>query len=145
MLHSRHIVVVDFPDGKTETVYQGADITAAEKAKDKAIREGSAEAVIVFHHPTPGQVRYPIREAQEAKERAQLAESAAAGQTAENRLLAAKHRAEANALLAKADALDGKAPAPQPVAESPAVPQAPQLPKPPKPTKPPKSGKTAAR
>jgi hypothetical protein len=84
MLHSRHIVVADFTE-KTLTVYQGPDITAANKAMAAEVAKGEAEAVLLFSHPMPTSVRYPLQDKaaiQARADEAKLAEKAAADQEA---------------------------------------------------------------
>lgn len=91
MLHSRHIVVADFPGGKTATVYQGGDWSAAQKAMSAEVAKGEAEAVILFSHPTPTWARYPLQDkaaAESAANEIKLAQEAATAREAD--LLEAK-------------------------------------------------------
>lgn len=83
MLHSRHIVVADFPEGKTLMVYQGADVTAAGKAMAAEVAKGEAEAVLLFSHPMPTSVRYPLQD--KAAIQARVLEAKQAEQTAADR------------------------------------------------------------
>jgi hypothetical protein len=76
MLHSRHIVVADFPGGKTATVYQGADWVSAQEAMAAEVAKGEAEAVCLFSHPLPTTVRYPLQDKAAAAARAEEAEAA---------------------------------------------------------------------
>lgn len=109
MLQSRHIVVADYADGKTETLYQGPDYQEAEKAKEKAVQEAKAEAVMVFHHPSFSQIRYPFQEAQVAEERRQ--QTARAEKAAQERMLkdAQAKRETAKKLVAEAKKLETEA------------------------------------
>ena len=82
MLHSRHIVVADFPGGSSQTLYQGADPVAAFKAMAEETAKGEAEAVLLFSHPMPTSVRYPLQDKAAAEARA--AEAKAAEERASN-------------------------------------------------------------
>jgi len=76
MLHSRHIVVADFPEGRTITLYQGSDSIAAFKAMADETAKGEAEAVLLFSHPMPTSVRYPLQDRAAAEARAAEAKAA---------------------------------------------------------------------
>lgn len=109
MLHSRHIVVADFPDGTTETLYQGEDALRAEKSMEKACLEAKAEIVLIFHHPPIGRVRYPIQENVDAEQRATQTERLAAAAEEQRKQKAADLREQAKKLTAEAKQLE-KAP-----------------------------------
>jgi len=119
MLHSRHIVVADFPDGRTRTLYQGPDQAAAEKAMELAIARAEAEAVIIFSHPLITRMRLPLQEAAEAERRAEEAEALkTAAITKEAQDLAAK-KAQHAALTAEIAELEkAQDPDPEPAKKS---------------------------
>lgn len=107
MLHSRYIVVEDFPDDSTRVVYNGASSIEAQKAMGKSIHEAKADAVIFFSHPISSQVRYPAREKLEIAERAEHAKKAISAEAVTRQQQAALKRANAARLVAEADALEG--------------------------------------
>ena len=109
MLHSRYIIVADFPGGKTVTVYQGADCVAADRAFAKAIEEGKAEAVVEFCHPMPNRVRHPLQEISAAEDRAKEGERREASERDARRIAGEGKRAQAEALLLEAEKLDAEA------------------------------------
>jgi hypothetical protein len=94
MLHSRHIVVLDFPDGKTETVYNGPSSAEAKDAFDKAIAKCEADTVLLFSHPMPSLIRHPQQEAAAAKERKEFSEVRANAEEQKKAADIAKHKAE---------------------------------------------------
>lgn len=109
MLHSRYIVVEDFPDNTTRVVYNGASSIEAQKAMGKSIDEAQCQAVLLFSHPNANQVRYPAREKQEIIERAEHAKKAINAETVARQREATLKRANAARLISEADALEGKA------------------------------------
>lgn len=109
MLQSRHIVVVDLPDGSTETRYQGSNVIAAEKALAEAIAEGKGAAAVVFHHPIPSRIRYPLQEKQDAARRVKEAEEAANAEANRNTRVAQEKRDQAKKLNAEAKRLEAEA------------------------------------
>lgn len=106
MLHSRHIVVADFADGSTRTLYQGADSAAAEKARLAEIAKGEADAVVIFSHPTPLTVRYPAQEKKDAAQRALESERQANAASASKQKAIEDKRAESKRLAAEAKRLE---------------------------------------
>ena len=90
MLHTRHIVVADFPNGTTRTLYQGPDAAAADRELERCVNEAKADQVLVFNHPIAARVRQPLqeaidiaRQAEESKNRQTLAAVKAAADLAQ--------------------------------------------------------------
>jgi len=109
MLHSRYIVVVDLPNGETETAYQGPDSAKADRVFAEKSADSRADAVLLFCHPLYSRVRYPIAEALGVKERAaENDRRAGLAQTAKARLLASKV-AQAKALATEISGLESEA------------------------------------
>jgi hypothetical protein len=109
MLLSRYIVVSDFPDGSSDCLYNGSDSVAASKAMAGAVEKGEAQAVLIFAHPTHSQVRYPLQEKLDAKERVARAEEVKTAGVSTKKTEAAAHREKAKQLTADAKRLEAEA------------------------------------
>lgn len=73
MIHDLHIVVADLLNGEVEAIYAGTDSLKANGFFDKAGPE--VEAVRLFSYPAATRLRYPAKEAEEAKDRQALMEA----------------------------------------------------------------------
>lgn len=109
MLHSRYIVVEDFPDGKTEVLYNGPDSAKAQAALTASTKRGQADAVILFAHPPTNQLRYPAEEKKTLEERAKAEERTAEQAANAKKIEAAGKREKAKQLTAEAKRLEAEA------------------------------------
>jgi hypothetical protein len=109
MLQSRYIIVADLPDGKTKTLYQGSDAVEADKVFQQAYEAGKAEAVLKICHPQAQQVRFPARDAEEAKLRASAESDRAQAEAEAKRLKAQEKLEQSKALAAEAEKLKAEA------------------------------------
>lgn len=109
MLHSRYIVVEDYPDDSSRVVYNGASSIEAQKALGISVEKGEAQAVLYFSHPMHNQVRYPLQEKAEVAERARQSELARNAEANRKTLQAQAKRDQAKKLAAEAAALEAQA------------------------------------
>jgi hypothetical protein len=109
MLQSRHICVADYPNGKTETLYQGASLAGATAAQARAVEEAKAESVMIFSHPQPLHVRYPMQEKVARQARVELDAEAEQAIKHKATLEATEKRKQAQKLLNEAKKLESTA------------------------------------
>ena len=109
MLHSRYIVVEDFPDDTSRVIYNGSSSIEAQKAMGESIERAKAQAVLYFAHPHYNQVRYPLQEKIDIQERLRQADQVRNADSVRKTKEAEAKRLKAKELLAQAETLEAQA------------------------------------
>jgi hypothetical protein len=103
--HNRFIVVADWPDGHSEVLYNGPDVTQSAKAMQTVISVGEAEVVLEFSHPVANRTRYPLHERLMIEAQTKASENRAEAEQNAAKIKAQIKREQAAKLLAEADLL----------------------------------------
>jgi hypothetical protein len=101
------MVIVDLADGSTDGLYVGPDSRKAQEIIEETVKEGKADAVLLFSNVMPTAVRRPLAEKQLIADQATAAErQQEAVKAARERVVAAK-REELKKLTAELKKMEG--------------------------------------